>query len=147
MIPRTLELIVIICDLELLRSPHWKETKGPISNSNNSGGENWKHKLDHQGWVQEVCWTMEKYRSNCELQFFIQVTPWLLGGYCCNSKCVIFKHIFNEWYLDYFQWNCPQADASGLQDEKSTLVQVMAWCYQATSHCMNQCGPTKPLLN
>ena len=26
-------------------------------------------------------------------------------------------------------------------DDKSTLVQVMAWCRQATSHCMNQCWP------
>ena len=25
--------------------------------------------------------------------------------------------------------------------EKSTLVQVMAWCHQATSHYLNQCWP------
>ena len=28
-----------------------------------------------------------------------------------------------------------------LTDDKSTLVQVMAWCRQATSHYMNQCWP------
>ena len=28
-----------------------------------------------------------------------------------------------------------------LADGKSTLVQVMAWCRQATSHCLNQCWP------
>ena len=28
-----------------------------------------------------------------------------------------------------------------LTNEKSTLVQVMAWCPQATSHYLNQCGP------
>ena len=28
-----------------------------------------------------------------------------------------------------------------LTDEKPTLVQVMAWCRQATSHCLNQCWP------
>ena len=28
-----------------------------------------------------------------------------------------------------------------LTDDKSTLVQVMAWCCQATSHCLNQCWP------
>ena len=28
-----------------------------------------------------------------------------------------------------------------LSDDKSTLVQVMAWCRQATSHCLNQCRP------
>ena len=26
-------------------------------------------------------------------------------------------------------------------DDKSTLVQVMAWCHQATSHYLNQCWP------
>ena len=28
-----------------------------------------------------------------------------------------------------------------LNDEKSTLVQVMAWCHQATSHYLSQCWP------
>ena len=28
-----------------------------------------------------------------------------------------------------------------LTNEKSTLVQVMAWCRQATSHYLNQCWP------
>ena len=29
----------------------------------------------------------------------------------------------------------------GLTGDKSTLVQVMAWCHQATSHYLNQCWP------
>ena len=28
-----------------------------------------------------------------------------------------------------------------LTDDKSTLVQVMAWCHQATSHYLSQCWP------
>ena len=28
-----------------------------------------------------------------------------------------------------------------LSDDKSTLVQVMSWCRQATSHYLNQCRP------
>ena len=28
-----------------------------------------------------------------------------------------------------------------ITDDKSTLVQVMAWCRQATSHYLNQCWP------
>ena len=28
-----------------------------------------------------------------------------------------------------------------LIDDKSTLVQVMAWCHQASSHYLNQCWP------
>ena len=29
-----------------------------------------------------------------------------------------------------------------LTDDKSTLVQVMAWCHQATSHYLSQCWPS-----
>ena len=29
-------------------------------------------------------------------------------------------------------------------DDQSTLVQVMAWCRQATSHYLSQCWPTSP---
>ena len=32
-----------------------------------------------------------------------------------------------------------------LTDDKSTLVQVMAWCRQATSHYLSQCWPRSPL--
>ena len=35
----------------------------------------------------------------------------------------------------------------GLTDDKSTLVQVMAWCRQATSHYLNQCWPRSPTPN
>ena len=31
-----------------------------------------------------------------------------------------------------------------LTDDKSTLIQVMAWCHQATSHFLNQCWPRSP---
>ena len=31
-----------------------------------------------------------------------------------------------------------------LTDEKLTLVQVIAWCRQATSHYLNQCWPRSP---
>ena len=31
-----------------------------------------------------------------------------------------------------------------LTDDKSTLVQVMAWCHQATSHYLNQCWSRSP---
>ena len=32
-----------------------------------------------------------------------------------------------------------------LTDDKSTLVQVMAWCRQAASHYLNQCWPRSPM--
>ena len=57
----------------------------------------------------------------------------------CNSKNVIFNLlllicIFRSSH-DNAVWWMPQ----DLTDDKSTLVQVMAWCHQATSHYLSQC--------
>ena len=60
----------------------------------------------------------------------------------CDFKCVNFKYnlgidkssiqanITLEWMPE------------DLADGKSSLVQVMAWCHQAASRCLNQCWPT-----
>ena len=34
-----------------------------------------------------------------------------------------------------------------LTDDKATLIQVMAWCYQTTSHCLSQCCPSSLSLH
>ena len=47
--------------------------------------------------------------------------------------------IFKSSYDNILRW-MPQ----GLTDDNSTLVQVMAWCQQATSHYLNQCWPRSP---
>ena len=57
----------------------------------------------------------------------------------CDSKNVIFNlvlliGIFRSSH-DNALWWMPQ----DLDDDKSTLVQVMAWCCQATSHYLTQC--------
>ena len=59
----------------------------------------------------------------------------------CDSKNVIFNlvlliGIFRSSHYNALQW-MPQ----DLTDDKSTLVQVMAWCRQATSHYLSQCWP------
>ena len=41
----------------------------------------------------------------------------------------------------YLLWNCPHMSVTTPYYDKSTLVQVMAWCHQATSHYLNQCWP------
>ena len=56
-----------------------------------------------------------------------------------DSKNVIFNlvlliGIFRSSH-DNVLWWMPQ----DLTDDKSTLVQVMAWCHQATSHYLSQC--------
>ena len=70
----------------------------------------------------------------------------------CDSKIEIFNlvlliGIFRSSH-DNALWWMPQ----DLTDDKSTLVQVMAWCRQATSHYLSQCwlssllpyGATRP---
>ena len=84
-----------------------------------------------------------------------RLTNWPLGDLNVISKKEIFNlalliGIFNSSY-DNVLWWMPQ----DLTDDKSTLVQVMAWCRQAASHYLNQCWPrsptpygvTKPQLN
>ena len=71
--------------------------------------------------------------------------PWfnsLAPGRCGrNFKFIIFKSI--PWTdISCAAWKIvvrwiPQNSI----DYKSTLVQVMAWCRQATSHCLNRCWP------
>ena len=59
-----------------------------------------------------------------------------------NFIHVIFKEILviDDWGISgeiALTWK-PQ----DLTDDKSTLVQVMAWCRQATSHYLSQCRPS-----
>ena len=59
----------------------------------------------------------------------------------CDSKNVIFNlvlliGIFRSSHDNALRW-MPQ----DLTDDKSTFVQVMAWCRQATSHYLSQCWP------
>ena len=76
--------------------------------------------------------------TDCEIESaFNSLAP---GGCGCYLKLVIFKlfssiNILSISYEIVFRW-MPQ----GLTD-KSTLVQIMAWCRQATSHYLNQYWP------
>ena len=61
------------------------------------------------------------------------------GRYEYDSKNVIFNFdlligIFRSSYDNALRW-MPQ----DLTDDKSALVQVIAWCHQATSYYLNQC--------
>ena len=60
------------------------------------------------------------------------------GRFHFNFRKVIFK-LTGGWGISYeiaLRW-MPQ----DLTYDKSTLVQVMAWCRQATRHYLNQCWP------
>ena len=61
-----------------------------------------------------------------------------------NFRYVIFKQIL---VIDGWGISCEIAliwMSLDFTDDQSTLVQVMAWCHQATSHYLNQCWPRSP---
>ena len=73
---------------------------------------------------------------------FNSLTPERFGY---DYKNVIFSlalqtGIFRSFYDNVIRW-MPQ----DLTDDKSTLVQVMAWCRQATSYYLSQCWPRSML--
>ena len=79
-----------------------------------------------------------------------ELTPallWRLSHWPLGDLTVILKifnlalviGIFKSSYDNVLRW-IPQ----DLPGDKSTLVQVMAWCGQATSHYLNQCWPRSP---
>ena len=82
-------------------------------------------------------------------------------GYCCGTRSSLYSYSnppFNSvapsdiivtlkvWSPNmchglsskHFLWNCSQVNTT-VTFEKSTLVQEMAWCRQATSHYLSQC--------
>ena len=60
------------------------------------------------------------------------------GGYdfdfkCVLIKCVVVITVMSNSTVNAFDWMAQYST-----DNKSTLVQVMAWCHQATSHYLKQ---------
>ena len=78
-------------------------------------------------------WYQEKIKSRIN-----SLVPGRRGNY---FKCIIFKLIMQN---TSFRAHCEIAlmwMPQNFTDEKSTLVRVMAWCRQATSHYMSLCRP------
>ena len=88
---------------------------------------------------RDVIW---HHMSGKTLYIYIQVNSLAPGRFQFNFRWVIFKltlvnrgwGISNEIALRWMPLD--------LTDDKPILVQVMAWCHQATSHYMNQCWPS-----
>ena len=69
------------------------------------------------------------------------LTHWSLGNLNEILRHVIFKQIL---VIDGWGISCEIAliwMSLDLPDDQSTLVQIMAWCRQATSHYLSQCWP------
>ena len=90
------------------------------------------------------CHTKFKVGVWTSLNMWLVVNSLAPGRCDCNFKNVIFNlvlliGIFRSFHDNALRWMPPD-----LIDDKSTLVRVMAWCRQATSHYLNQCWPRSP---
>ena len=63
------------------------------------------------------------------------------GRFQWNLRKIIFRLILVTDGCDISSEIALRWTSLDLSDDKSTLVQVMAWCCQATSHYLNQCWP------
>ena len=63
------------------------------------------------------------------------------GRFEWNFRKIIFKLILVTDGCDISSEIALKLTSWDLSDDKSTLVQLMAWCHQATSHYLNQCWP------
>ena len=68
--------------------------------------------------------------------FIVTLTHWPLGDFSLIFKVISMN---GGWGISYEV--ALRRMPLDLTDEKSTLVQVMAWCRQATSHYLSQCWP------
>ena len=72
----------------------------------------------------------------------ISVNSLAPGRLGCHFKTAIFHLVLLIGIFTLSNGNALRWMPWDLTDDKSTLVQVMAWCRQATSHYLNQCWPS-----
>ena len=94
------------------------------SGLNELSGLEWGHQLS-----QQLDLRMYFFNSLAPGRFQFNFRKVLFKLTLVNGGCGIFYEIALRWM--------PQ----DLTNDKSTLVQVMAWCRQATSHYLTQCWP------
>ena len=76
-------------------------------------------------------------------------TKWMTFCRWHRNKCILLNENFREVIFKLITVTCWGISWKialrwmplDLTDDKSTLVQVMAWCRQATSHYLSQCWP------
>ena len=88
-------------------------------------------------------WTWWQYSNRCDNSFHAlnSVNSLAPGKFSWNFIYVIFKQIL---LIDGWGISCEIGliwMSLDFTDDQSTLVQVMAWCCQASSHYLSQCWP------
>ena len=85
-------------------------------------------------WVNQCFWCLSHHKLTLIFS--------LVSGRCdCNLRLLIFKLM---WRIDIQRISCEIARRwmpQDLTEDKSALVQLMAWCHQETSNYLKQCWP------
>ena len=101
--------------------------------------------------LHTLCWSNAAYGSHILtiVTLGIYTKSYLSSRLCIKycemllqSQITILQPHIQDIYLEDSLRNCPHEMPQDLTDDCSTLVQVMAWCYQATSYYMSQCCPS-----
>ena len=86
------------------------------------------------GYIIIFVWCIDLMLGSC-----CAVNSLAPGKSGCDSKNGIFNLVLLIGIFRSFHNNALRWMSEDLNDDKSTLVQVMAWGNQATSHCLSQC--------
>ena len=93
--------------------------------------------LGNPGWSPPALgFTRLAFRKNSDISHFNSLAP---GRPECDSENVIFNLVLLIGIFRSSHDNALRRMPWDLTDDKSRLVQVMAWCCQATSHYLGQC--------
>ena len=121
-------------------SPHqsqWVVTAGEHEQrSGEEGNRGSLQKCYCQGKLSHVTWAA--VTGTAIMVLFNSLVP---GKFEWNFRYLIFQIISVIDGCDISSELALRWMSLDLTDEKSTLVQVMAWCHQATSHYLSQCWP------
>ena len=72
------------------------------------------------------------------------IGPWDMQSFVTLNVLIFKLNIQNNSLGTAFKFTLMQMAQNHI-DAKSTLIQVMAWCCQATSYCLSQCWPISML--
>ena len=96
-------------------------------------------------WTDTLSSAISRYAYLCVIRLAPQVeasTGWM--AWCTTDISpfhVFFKHILPIGVLNISCEIALRRVSQNLIDDKTSLVQVMAWCLMAPSHCLSQCWP------
>ena len=86
------------------------------------------------------CWPVGSVP--CQGLYILAIDSLAPGRPGCHFKTAIFNFVLLIGIFTSSNDNALRWIPGDLADDKSTLVQVMAWCRQATSHYLSQCWPS-----